>query len=128
MERILKYLIPVFLLAIALIGDAEEPGLANTGGPAYVSSLQSADSYLDSSASCSDIYLPRIVSGASVLHVQGATAKRTCNSYRNNIEFVRLGKIVNTGIRNQIQKETLNILYPFTEPAHRLICLGKLII
>ena len=88
-----------------------------------VQSLESLESF----ASESDLQLPRRISGVGAPHFQSAV-KRTGNTYKNNLEFLKAGKVVYAGFESHVHKESLNIGYLFVEPCHRLIRLGKLVI
>ena len=71
--------------------------------------------------------LPRQITFSTTFRIQGA-AKRINNTYRNNLEFEKSGKVVNVSLRyfNQIQS---NISFcSLMEPAQKLVCLRKLII
>ena len=75
----------------------------------------------------SDLQLPRRFSGVSAPRLQNVV-NRTYNTFRNNIEFLKAGKVVYAGFKSSIHKESLNLGYLLVKPCHRLTWLGKLII
>lgn len=126
----LRFLLPVLFIAIALVCDVWEyaPVLRTTETITDDScdNSQSIES-LESFPVESYLQLPRTLSGVNAPRLQSAV-KRTGNTFRNNIEFLKAGKIVYAGFESFIHKESLNLGYSFVKPCHRLIWLGKLII
>ena len=130
MKNGLRYLLPLLFVAMVLFcGVGECVRLLQTIETVVVDSeddVQSLES-LESFASESDLQLPRRISGVGAPHFQSAV-KRTGNTYKNNLEFLKAGKVVYAGFESHVHKESLNIGYLFVEPCHRLIRLGKLVI
>ena len=54
--------------------------------------------------------------------------KRTNPVSKNNLEFLKDGKIINANVLNLIHKNSLIKHCSFIKPIHRLIGLGKLVI
>ena len=130
MKNGLRYLLPLLFVAMVLFCSVGEcVRLLQTTETVVVDSeddVQSLES-LESFASESDLQLPRRISGVGAPHFQ-STVKRTGNTYKNNLEFLKAGKVVYAGFESHVHKESLNIGYLFVEPCHRLIRLGKLVI
>ena len=127
-KHLTRYTIPVILFVIAFISGASGLDLPTKESCNKFTSPEQEVVYLDSSTPQSSLNLPRQFSGVTPIHMQVTITKRSSNAHRHNFEFVKSGKIINAGIRNLIQKESLNICSSFTKPVHKLICLGKLII
>ena len=75
----------------------------------------------------SELCLPRQISFAHSSRVQNS-ARRTTATQRNTIEFIRAGKIINAGQQYFVQRKSIILHASLTEPSHRLLYLGKLII
>ena len=130
MKNRLRFLLPILFIAIAFVCDAwgcapvpqttEPVTVDSEDNPQTIDTLESFPSELD-------LQLPRRFSGVNTTRLQ-SVVKRTCNTFRNNIEFLKAGKIVYAGFESFIHKESLNLGYLFVKPCHRLIWLGKLII
>jgi hypothetical protein len=123
---LLRYLIPVILAAIALVGHNYSSDLS-----LMISSNDDCDTELASSYSTSlfesDVLVHPNLTSHQAFRLQ-TTNKRPSNTYKNSLEFVKLGKRINTGVINLIQKKSLTSHSSFIKPYHRMICLGKLII
>ena len=126
MRKLLKYLFIFIVAAVfwdragASISVAETDTAADT--PVSESVI-----YTKISASDSELCPPRQVSLTNTVRVQ-STARRTNGVQRNNIEFTKAGKVINTGQRYFIQKKSIITHSSLIEPAHKLLYLGKLII
>ncbi len=84
--------------------------------------------YFDSSTSDSDFYLPRRTSTTNI-HRLHSTNKRTSNkAYKNFFEFIKAGKVANTGVGNSTYQESLSPHSTFVNLDKRFIRIGKLII
>ena len=130
MKNGLRYLFPLLFVAIALFcGRGECAQLLSPTGTVVVDSDDDAQflESLESFASESDLQLPCHISGVGTPRLQTAV-KRTYNTYRNNLEFFKAGKVIYAGFESHVYKESLNIGYLFVEPCHRLIRLGRLVI
>ena len=128
MGKKLKFFILLIFATVALIG-------CTTGSGSTTIENQTLISYSDIDVHCFDLdtpnvdlNLPRQVSGISNTHRVPNLLKRTNSWHKNNFEFVKSGKVVNVGISNFIQKESLSYLHRFAKSASWLIALGKLII
>ena len=125
MRNILKYLILVIVAAV--FGHADLSSFSYLDTTAEENAIQSALYETSISASDSELCLPRQVSLTNTVRVQ-STARRTNGVQRNNIEFTKAGKVINTGQRYFIQKKSIITHSSLIEPAHKLLYLGKLII
>lgn len=127
MKNLLKNLVFI-IIAVAFINGFDKansvivlnsyPQDINTEIKAY---------YSDYSVSDFEIYLPRRVSSTYVIRVQNIS-KMSNIAHRHNFEFIKSGKVFNLGICNLIYKKFQIIHSTFTNPIHRLISIGKLII
>lgn len=126
MKTLLKYLFPL-VLALAFLSFAENRGSLASEEPAAASVLNEASCHANISASDSQLCLPRQITYANTQTVQG-TARRTNSVNRNNIEFMKSGKILNAGLIYFIQRKSIIIHSSLIEPANKLLYLGQLII
>ena len=127
MKYLLRFFVSIIFVAAAFVCGADSLESADTQIPVDDYASEVSCYYSDYSTADSDLYLPRRSSTANSFRLQ-STAKRTNNAHKNNVEFVKVGKIVNIGTGSFILQESLNIRTFFTEPAQQLIRLGKLII
>ena len=133
LKNILRYLFPLLIVAIALLCNVEECHSVAVEDTAEVLACDDTPETLDSQellepfAHPAGLLFPRRVAGASAVRLQGF-AKRSANGYKNNLEFLKAGKVVNAGVRSYIREESLNIHYLFIKPTRRLIGFGKLLI
>lgn len=123
----MRFLITIILLAIAFVSCSNESDLKTKENPTanLISGLETA-SY-DVSCLDSDFYFHNRVISFTAFRVQNAT-QRTTNVCKNNVEFIKTGKIFNRNIINLIQKKSLIEHSSFIKPIHRMISLGKLVI
>ena len=84
-------------------------------------SKEGYDKLLKEIAHLESVERPRIINAISEARDKGGTQ-------RNNVEFTKSGRIINAGIIYSVQRKSITVLYSHVEPAHRLLCLGKLII
>ncbi len=126
MRKLLKYLF-IFIVA-AVFWDRADASVhvAETDTGTDIPASESVI-YTKISASDSELCPPRQVSLTNTVRVQ-STARRTNGVQRNNIEFTKAGKVINTGQRYFIQKKSIITHSSLMEPAHKLLYLGKLII
>lgn len=75
----------------------------------------------------SDFCLPARVSFSSPARIQTGT-RRTDNIQRQSFEFVKSGKVINPAISCVILRTSVNGRSSLSDPARKLLCLGKLII
>ncbi|MBQ8499567.1 MAG: hypothetical protein IJ495_02605 [Bacteroidales bacterium] len=125
MKKLLKYLFPL-IAAVAFwnCSDAHESTVAQNAA-VMISEEASCDAEI--SASDAELCIPRQVSYANPHSLQ-STARRVTGTQRNNVEFTKSGRIINAGIIYSVQRKSITVLSSHVEPAHRLLCLGKLII
>lgn len=126
MKRILKYLIPL-IVAVACFETDCWSDISSYDKVTQDYSLEAAkySSYI--SETDSDICLPRQVSPANTISVQHC-AKRPLSLQRQNVEFVKSGKVIKPDIRYFQQLSSISTHSSLTDPAHNLTRLGKLII
>lgn len=127
MKVLEKYLIAIIFIAIAFVSCGKDLDLESKENPTETSTSELISPYLNSSNIDFDICFQRQVYSTTAFRVQSA-AKRTSNANKNNLEFVKVGKIINTNILNLIHKKSLQQNISFIKPFHRMICLGKLVI
>ena len=126
MKKLLKYLLPVIVAAVfaggadgdLCMGTAEDAACAYIFDDACLTSISSTES---------ELCLPRQVSFANSLPVQGSPQRTNANQ-RNSIEFSKSGKVINAGIQYSIQRITLLSRSQQAEPCFRLLSQRKLII
>ena len=123
MKRLLKYLFPI-IVAAAFAGsrDITVCPLPDEGHNICETVCTTEISETDH-----EFCLPRQVSFANTQQVQSST-RRTNRTHRNNLEFIKAGKVENAGIRYHIQNKSVKIQLHLTEPASLLLSLGRLII
>lgn len=127
MKVLEKYLIAIIFIAIVFVSCGKDLDLESKENPTETSTSELISPYLNSSNIDFDICFQRHFSSTTAFRVQSA-AKRTNNANKNNLEFVKVGKIINTNILNLIHKKSLQQNISFIKPFHRMICLGKLVI
>ena len=128
-RNILKYFIPVVIVAFTfIISSAGKSDFINQESQTDVSYSDFDVHYFDYDTPNADLNLPRQISGISNIYRTLNVAKKTNSWHKNNVEFVKSGKVVNVSISNFIQKESLSNLHRFAKSASWLISLGKLII
>lgn len=127
MKSLMRFLITIVLVAIAFIGSSNKSDLRIQENPTQDSILEISSSYSPSFESCSELCIRSQVFSFPAFRVQNAT-QRTTNICKNNIEFIKTGKIFNRNIINFIQKKSLIERFSFIKPFHRMISLGKLVI
>ena len=125
MKNLYRYIILSLLFAVAFICNANTP-VSDMGGANEVE-CGVVTCYLDSSESDSNLFIPRQSSSANVLRLH-STVKRTNSGCKNNVEFVKVGKLINADVKNFIQRESLLTCSMLVKPFLRLISMGKLII
>lgn len=126
MGKFLKYLLSaIVVLAFWNCTDKSAPTVAE--GSAVTMSIEETAYQTNISESESELCLPRQVSFANSNRVQ-STARRSTGTNRNNIEFTKSGRVLNSGIRYFVQRNSIISHSTLVEPAHRLLYLGKLII
>ena len=103
MLKILKYL-SVIIVAAAVWSGADSAAEDIPQALLNELSLEYVDCQTVVSEQGSEPCLPRQITFSTTFRIQGA-AKRINNTYRNNLEFAKSGKVVNVSLRyfNQIQ-------------------------
>ncbi len=125
MKTLLKYLLSVVAVLVFWNCVGASPDVAED--PSSSMSFEEAACQTDISESQSELCLPRQASFANSQRVQ-TSARRTSGAGRSNIEFTKSGKVINADIRYFIQNKSVIVHSSLMEPAHRLLCLGRLII
>ena len=126
MKKLLKYLLLV-IVAAAFFSGTEGSVSVDTTEQCPDIFLYDEAFELSLSAPESELAVPRQVFFAHTHQVQ-SSARRTVNSHRNNLEFTKAGKLINAGIQYFVQNLTIVKGSSLSDPAQRLLCLGKLII
>ena len=126
MRKLLKYLIPL-IVVVAFSGSTDDSAVEVSKTPSVDASAMLDISHSSISSSEAEICLPRQISSASTPRVQNGV-RRINSIQRNNIEFTKAGKVINSGIRYLVQNRSIIISSSLSEPACRLISLGRLII
>jgi hypothetical protein len=126
MKRLLEYLL-LFVVTAVLWGSADNavyaPVVEDLEDIAYTGSITQTSV----SAPEHQCNLPRQTSIVSAPSIQNA-ARRTSTSQRNNLEFAKSGKIINSGLRYFIQLQSVILHSSLAEPGNMLLCLRRLII
>ena len=128
MGKKLKFFILLIFATVALVGCTVETDSQVVENQANISCPNIDVQCFDIDTPDLDLNLPRQISGLSNVYRVPNVVKRTNSWHKNNFEFVKSGKVVNVGISNFIQKESLSYLHRFAKSASWLIALGKLII
>lgn len=126
MKLLLKYVIPV-LVALAFVGYGDRASCADSAASDFEMALSEAAVSYDISESEPEPCLPRQIT-PSVNVVSHSTARRIDNSHRHSFEFIKSGKVINAYVGYFIQNPSIVLFSSLTEPAKRLICLGRLVI
>ena len=126
-KRIAKYITLLLSVVIAAIGYANgaDSSVAETL-PREVTT-EFSTTYIDSTTHSCDITLSRQVSSPSTVQLHGTT-KRTNNAHKNNFEFTKAGKHLNSCIGGFIHQHNLTLCESSAGSILRLIRLGRLII
>ena len=126
-KSIAKYLTLFLCVAIAVIGHVNDTDNSVVKTLPSKVSTELSITHIDSATHSSDITLSHQVSSPSTIQLQGA-AKRTNNAHKNNFEFTKAGKHLNTCIGGYIHQHDLTFDSSSTRSILRLIRLGRLII
>lgn len=125
MLRLLKYLLPLVVVA-ALCGgthervaDVQEDFMSEVALDAL--SCQNSISETES-----DLCLPRQITSGTSVNFHNA-ARRTTNVQRSCLEFIKAGKLINTGAKH-LTNNTILVQSALYEPIDRLFAMGRLII
>lgn len=125
LKNLLKLLVPVLLAAIAWISEAEPSDSSDSRIADYASEARVY--HPDCDTPHCDFQLPRQTPNVPLIRLHH-TAPRTAASQRNNLEFIKNGKVILVWSKHARQDISPNIDYPFVKSVYRLISLGRLII
>lgn len=125
MKNFLKYFIPIIIIAISFIANAEESDSATTEKSNIIYTEQVL-TYSDSYKLESEFYLPP-QSLSSVTFRQN-TSKRVNNNHRHNIIFIKEGIPTSYWYDTFVSNASHTSKFSFTKSFQRLISFGKLII
>lgn len=124
MMKLLKYLTIVLVLA-SFTGSADRHDDTDSRIDFHSIAEIASDSFISSPDH--EFCLPRQISFANTQRVQSAP-RRTSGLHKNNVQFAKAGKLMNSVHRYCIQNKTIIIHSSLAEPSHRLLCLCRLII
>ena len=126
MKRLLEYLL-LFVVTAVLWGSADNavyaPVVEDMEDIAYTGSITQTSV----SAPEHQCDLPRQNSIVNAPGIQNA-ARRTSTFQRNNLEFAKSGKVINSGQRYFILLQSVIVHSSLSEPGNMLLCLRRLII
>ena len=126
MKRLLEYLL-LFIVAAVFWGSADNavsaPSMEDIEDIAFNGTIAQTN-VSSPQAQCN---LPRQTSIVSAPSVQNS-ARRTGSSHRNNLEFAKSGKVINSGLRYFVQLQSVIVHSSLAEPGNMLLCLRRLII
>jgi hypothetical protein len=126
-KKILKCLIVVLLATITMVGCATESDSTIVESQVNTSPTEIEAHYSDSSTADIDIHLARQITSVSNMLRAISTVKRA-NILKNNVEYLKAGKVVNVAIGNFVQQESFYNKHRFAKSSSWLISLGILII
>jgi hypothetical protein len=126
MKQFLKYLL-LLVVAAVLWGSADDAVSAPSVQDMEEIVFNGSITQTSVSAQEHQCNLPRQTSIVSAPSVQNA-ARRTSSVQRNNLEFAKCGKVINSGLRYFIQLQSVTLHSSLAEPANMLLCLRRLII
>lgn len=131
MKKWLKYLL-VSIIALAFYDSAGEFFDSPSLHGEYTSSICSTTISNPETDICaprqeSSVTAPRPASNVSSSRIQ-SNGRRYESNHRQNFEFVKSGKTINSGIRYVLQKQSIFNHSSLIEPASRLVCLCRFII
>lgn len=129
MKHLLRFLIPILLVASAAISGIErsDSGLTESRIGSAALLYDSVAHSLESSTSDIFLNIPRHITSGNVLRLNNAS-KRTSSTQRNNLGVIKTGKTLYAGTKNNPHKELHSIHHLVVKTAYPLISLGKLII
>ena len=127
MRGLIRNLIIVISVAIAFVSYSNESDLKTIDNPTESLNSELFSSSYDFSCSDSEFCFHSRVVSFSAFRLQNLV-KRTNPVSKNNLEFLKDGKIINANVLNLIHKNSLIKHCSFIKPIHRLIGLGKLVI
>lgn len=128
MEKLLRYFIPILLLAaVTFAGNAENSDSVATEWQTHILTSELDSHYWETLETQSDLHFPCQASSVNIFRLQ-STAKRTGRTckYKSSFGIQKAGNTLCVG--NISKKHFFSIQYAFVKPSHRLISLGRLII
>lgn len=126
MKQFLKYLL-LLVVAAVLWGSADDAVSAPSVQDIEEIVFNGSITPTSVSAQEHQCNLPRQTSIVNAPSVQNA-ARRTSTFQRNNLEFTKSGKVINSGLRYFIQLQSVIVHSSLAEPGNMLLCLRRLII
>lgn len=126
MKQFLKYLL-LLVVAAVLCGSADDAVSAPSVQDMEEIVFNGSITPTSVSAQEHQCNLPRQTSIVNAPSVQNA-ARRTSTFQRNNLEFAKSGKVINSGLRYFIQLQSVIVHSSLAEPGNMLLCLRRLII
>ena len=126
MKQFLKYLL-LLVVAAVLCGSADDAVSAPSVQDIEEIVFNGSITPTSVSAQEHQCNLPRQTSIVNAPSVQNA-ARRTSTFQRNNLEFTKSGKVINSGLRYFIQLQSVIVHSSLAEPGNMLLCLRRLII
>lgn len=126
MKILLKYLI-FTTIVFAFIGGTDKSNSANCENLVCDLSVEFIYDYTDFSIFDSALHNSRQVSPTNIIY-SNTPLQRVNNTHKHNFTFIKAGKILNTGIINSFQNNSLIFYSSRIKSVRRLISFGKLII
>lgn len=126
MKLLIKYLI-LFIVAAVFTEAQDRSDVSSDNHTFQCNLVETAEVTTFLSETDSDFCVPRQISSASTARVQGNT-RRTDNVQRQNVEFVKSGKIIKSSVRYLVQKKSEALYSSPSDSGLKLARLGKLII
>lgn len=126
MKQFLKYLL-LLVVAAVLWGSADDAVSAPSVQDMEEIVFNGSITPTSVSAKEHQCNLPRQTSIVNAPSVQNA-ARRTSTFQRNNLEFAKSGKVINSVLRYFIQLQSVIVHSSLAEPGNMLLCLRRLII
>lgn len=126
MGKLLKYLFP-FIVALAFINGTEAAQPSDVADSIYGINIEADIVETCLTAPEAEIFLPRQAFSANSTRTQ-SNSRRPDNSYRHNFKFVKSGKIIDSGIRFIVQKQSSVNYSSISEPGHILTSFCRFII
>lgn len=126
MKILLKYLI-FTTIVFAFIGRTDKSNSANCEKLVCDLSVEFISDYNDFSIFDFALHNSRQVSPTNIIY-SNTPLQRVNNAHKHNFTYIKAGKILNTGIINSFQNNSLIFYSSRIKSVRRLISFGKLII
>lgn len=126
MQRIFKYIL-VMIIAAAVWSGADE-AVADLS-PEMLVEMAIDDLHPQTSFSDyeSEPLLPRQITSSTANHAP-VVVRKIGGFQKTKLEFTKSGKLINAGVQYFIQNQYVILRSSKADPAHMLLCLGRLII